>query len=97
MITTTHQFGKNGVTLTWDSKEGRSSRAPYAFEVYDLKTDGGEYYREGNLSFDGSTLIGFDGVSVLPVALAFALHHSGFGFAPYMLPDVLFSSHSFAN
>lgn len=82
--TTSHTFKKYSVTLTW--KEG----TPYAFEVWDSASDGAEYYVEGMLRIKDDILFDYDGACSLPKAVAFALHESGIGFAPYALPDSLF-------
>ena len=36
------------------------------FEIYDLETDGEEWYAEGGLWFDGKTITDYDGVFSLP-------------------------------
>ena len=53
------------------------SRPVGSFEMYDIESGGENWYAEGGLSFDGNTLIDYDGVGVLPNQIVNKLNELG--------------------
>lgn len=48
------------------------------FEIYDIDSRGEDWYAEGGLRFEGNTLIGYDGIGVLPNQIINKLNELGF-------------------
>lgn len=48
------------------------------FEIYDVETSGEEWYAEGGLELDGMSVVGYDGVFALPVAITDKLKEMGY-------------------
>ena len=48
------------------------------FELYDVQTGGEDWYAEGGLELDGMSVVGYDGVFALPVAITDKLKEMGY-------------------
>ena len=48
------------------------------FEIYDIETEGEEWYAEGGLWFDGKDLTDYDGVFALPSCIKDKLTEMGY-------------------
>ena len=48
------------------------------FELYDVQTGGEDWYAEGGLELDGMSVVGYDGVFALPVAITNKLKEMGY-------------------